>query len=383
MRPDAVLTALPSKPKRGTPGRRPLRGRLLPKPQALARNGRVSWQTCSAFLYGKRQTIYFKTLDAQRYRACGTRLLRVIVVRVDAGRSPVRIFFCTDASLSIVDILETYAGRWAIEVCFRDLKQLLGFADSSARKREAAERTAPFVGYIYTTLVLWFAQHAWQSSVALPPVRPWFPHKRGLCFADVLRAAQRTLLHLDVLDPARSIDDLRRSTARSRDALPASRKKTANSKAHPASEGRIRPKPESEAGAGTRAPALRRRRAAGRVAPLRVRKPATISRGNVVFHAESLKPEVCTGETPRARLLIRNARRPFPSFRDLTNECSPLSARRIAEEKIRVCIEYESDRASPERSFVPCCPESCCCHDSRALRRQPGASSSNSRALER
>jgi SRSO17 transposase len=225
MRPDAVLTALPSKPKPGTPGRRPVRGQLLPKPQALARNGRVPWQTCSAFLYGKRQTIHFKTVDAQWYRACGTRLLRVIVVRVDAGQSPVRVFFCTDATLSIVDILETYAGRWAIEVCFRDLKQLLGFADSSARKREAVERTAPFVGYIYTTLVLWFAEHAWQSSVALPPVRPWYPHKKGLCFADILRAAQRTLIHLDVLDPARSIDNLRRSTARSRGAL-ADRRKT-------------------------------------------------------------------------------------------------------------------------------------------------------------
>lgn len=182
-------------------------------PQKLARNGRVPWLSCSAFIYGKLQTIHYKTIDAQWYRACGTGLVRVVVVRIDAGQIPLRVFFCTDASLTSVHILETYAGRWGIEVCFRDLKQLLGFADSSARKREAVERTAPFSGYIYTTLVLWFAQHAWQSPAAIPRVRPWYPHKKGLCFADILRAAQRTLIHLDVLDPASSIEDLRKSNA--------------------------------------------------------------------------------------------------------------------------------------------------------------------------
>jgi len=214
MRPDAVLTALPGERKHGARGRRPVRGKLLPKPEKLARNARIPWQTCSALLYGKQQTVHYKTIDAQWYRACGVGLVRVIVVRVDTGRIKLRVFFCTDASLSVVHILETYAGRWAIEVCFRDLKQLLGFADSSARKQQAVERTAPFVGFIYTTLVLWFAQHAWQSAAATPPVRPWYRNKKGLCFADVLRTAQRTFAHLDVLDPASSLDDLRKSEVR-------------------------------------------------------------------------------------------------------------------------------------------------------------------------
>jgi hypothetical protein len=211
MRPDAVLTALPGKRKRGARGRPPVRGKLLPKPEKLARNERIPWQTCRALLYGRQQTVHYKTIDAQWYRACGIGLVRVIVVRVDTGRINLRVFFCTDISLTVTQILETYAGRWAIEVCFRDLKQLLGFADSSARKRQAVERTAPFVGFIYTTLVLWFAQHAWQTPAAAPPVRPWYTHKKGLSFADVLRTAQRTLLHLDVLDPACSLNDLRKS----------------------------------------------------------------------------------------------------------------------------------------------------------------------------
>lgn len=213
MRPDAVLTALPPKRwrKRGRP---PKRGRVLPKPEALAKDARRPWLTCEATLYGARRTVHYKTLDAQWYRACGVGLLRIVVVKVEDGAIGLRVFFCTDATALVPVILETYAGRWAIEVCFRDLKQLLGFGDSSARKRAAVERTAPFVGLLYTALVLWFAEGVHRTSIATPPLRPWYRHKRGLCFADVLRAAQRALTPLDVLDPRRSLANLRKSSRR-------------------------------------------------------------------------------------------------------------------------------------------------------------------------
>jgi hypothetical protein len=106
--------------------------------------------------------------------------------------------------------LETYAGRWEREACFRNLKQLLGFADSSARKKAAVERTAPFVGLVYSTLILWFAAGAHRSPLAAPSLRPWYPHKRGFSFADVLRTAQRALGSIDVLDPRSSINNLRK-----------------------------------------------------------------------------------------------------------------------------------------------------------------------------
>jgi len=157
--------------------------------------------------------IQYKTLDAQWYRGTGTALVRIAVVRVVGGSLDLRVFLCTDPSQAVQTILENYAGRWATEVLFRDLKQQMGFADSSARKQAAVERTAPFAGYVYSTLVLWFADGAVTDPVATPPIRPWYRRKRGFTFADVLRAAQRTLVPLDVLDPVRSLRDLEQASS--------------------------------------------------------------------------------------------------------------------------------------------------------------------------
>jgi len=207
MRPDAVLTALPESTSGQRPGRPRRRGLLLPKPQQLANNDRQEWKTCQATLYGRRQRVRYKECCAQWYRACGTRLLRIVVVSVASGAVNLRVFFSTDATMTVAQILEGYAARWSIEVTFKNLKQLLGFADSSARKKQAVERTAPFVGMAFTILVVWFVECAHRSPLAAPPIRPWYSHKRGFSFADVLRTAQRVLAPLDVLASGRTHGD--------------------------------------------------------------------------------------------------------------------------------------------------------------------------------
>ncbi len=216
MRPDAVLTESPPQRQDHRPGRPRKRGDRMRKPEALAGDGRTCWQTCTVLLYGIQRTVHYKTCVAQWYRACGTRLLRVVVVREDQGAIGLRTFFSMDATCTVEKVLETYAGRWSIEVCFRELKQLMGFADSSARKRAAVERTAPFVALSYTMLVLWCATSMQAMKLAAPPVRPWYPHKRGLSFADVLRAGRIALGARRFLDRACDSDNLQKRRQRDR-----------------------------------------------------------------------------------------------------------------------------------------------------------------------
>jgi hypothetical protein len=209
IRPDAVLTAAPTQAERKATGRRRKRGKLLPKPEKIYESKRYPWHSAELTLYSRPTTIYYKTFQAQWYRGAGDRVGRVVIVHTEQGAISMRAFFCTDGERSALDVLTTYSGRWSIEVLFRDIKQQLGFADSSARKQAAVERVAPFVAFAYTLLVLWFADSTWMTPLATPPVRPWYAHKRHACFADVLRAAQRVLLRIDVLDPARGYDNLR------------------------------------------------------------------------------------------------------------------------------------------------------------------------------
>jgi hypothetical protein len=189
MRTDAALTAPPIKSKR-RPGRPRIQGELLPNPRELAEDRRVPWKTVSTTLYGKVRKVSFKTCVAQWYRVGSGRVFRVIVVRQFEGKAGLRAFFSTDTGLSVQQILERYSMRWAVEVAFRELKQSLGFADSSARKRASVERVAPFVAYLYSFLVLWAALKPSAQRLAAPPFRPWYSTKTDLSFEDLLRAVR-------------------------------------------------------------------------------------------------------------------------------------------------------------------------------------------------
>lgn len=208
MRPDAVLTDPPEQTEATRTGRPRKRGQLLPKPEAIAKDDRHPWQKCRVFVYRREATVRYKTFCAQWYRACGVRLLRIVIVATDGGAIPFRVFFSTDATLDVPTIIATYGARWSIEAFFREAKQLLGFADSQARKKEAVLRVAPFVGLLYSALVVWFLEGACRSPLAAPPVRPWYTHKKGFSFQDILRTARRTVAPVNVLDPGSDIHNL-------------------------------------------------------------------------------------------------------------------------------------------------------------------------------
>lgn len=208
MRPDAVLTKRPSPPKKGQRGRRRKRGDPIAKPSAIARDQDLPWKRCKVTLYGHERVIEYKHGLAQWYRACETRLLHIVIVKVPTGTVGIRVFFSTDPKMSVQDLLQGYSLRWAIEVTFRDLKQLFGLADSSARKQPAVERTAPFFGLVFSLLVVWYSLHVYRASVAVLPVRPWYHHKRGHSFADILRAARRVLRSAEVLDLLSALGNL-------------------------------------------------------------------------------------------------------------------------------------------------------------------------------
>jgi len=134
MRPDAVLTTAPEEVRGQRKARRPrVRGKRLPTPRELAWAPDTLWHEAPARLYRAERTARYSECVAQWYRACGARLLKVVTVPVDTGSQELQVFFCTDPKVSAAYLLERYASRWGIEITFRDLKQHLGFTETSAR----------------------------------------------------------------------------------------------------------------------------------------------------------------------------------------------------------------------------------------------------------
>jgi hypothetical protein len=104
--------------------------------------------------------------------------------------------------------------RWSIEVFFREAKQLLGFADSCARLSTSVLRVAPLVGMMYSVLVVWFIECPDARRATVLPVRPWYGHKRGLSFADILSSARRVIGSRKVLKEVYVHANLNNATAR-------------------------------------------------------------------------------------------------------------------------------------------------------------------------
>lgn len=171
----------------GGRGRRRKKGERLPSPLQMAQDRTSPWIKTTVHLYGKRVPVWYKSCDAFWYSSAGPRLLRIVVVRDPSHRRRDDCFFSTDLTLSPVEILQTFSLRWPLEVCFRDVKQFLGFEDPQNRVSPATRRTAPLIFYIYDLVVLWYAQSGYRLAPQAALPRFWYRRKSSTSFEDLLR----------------------------------------------------------------------------------------------------------------------------------------------------------------------------------------------------
>jgi hypothetical protein len=115
---NAALYELPPLQTTGR-GRRRKKGARLSSPLQMAQDPQSSWIKTTVYLYGRKVKVCYKSIDALWYSSAGSRLLRVVVVHDPSGRRRDDCFFSTDLTLKPTQILETFAQRWPLEVCFR------------------------------------------------------------------------------------------------------------------------------------------------------------------------------------------------------------------------------------------------------------------------
>jgi hypothetical protein len=216
--PAPLDAALYSTAERPSPKGRPRRkGYRIASPRARLAQRR-GFEAREVALYGRSVRVRLASLRCIWYPSAGASPVRLVITRDRRRSRDGRAYVCTDPALSAEAVLGIYALRWRLEVCFRDLKQEMGFEDArngwwrrpAGRRddacrapirphthpgRRAVERTAPFAGLAYAAVVAWYLDHgAPQLDVARAKQHaPWYRHKRDVSFRDMLRACRRAI----------------------------------------------------------------------------------------------------------------------------------------------------------------------------------------------
>jgi hypothetical protein len=205
----ALYTPAPPK-QRGQMGRPRVRGKRVASPGACAKAKNAPWNNVTVHVYGRTVTVRVLVIDALWYVAAGGELVRQIVVRGFPGHERDDVFVSTDPKLCPVEIIESFSKRWSLEVTFHETKGRLGLEDPQNRTERAVERTAPLALVSYSLVVLWYALHGQRTRAAKLPALPWYAHKAGVTFSDMLATLRRASWRERLLDPGASVTDLRK-----------------------------------------------------------------------------------------------------------------------------------------------------------------------------
>ena len=191
LRRDAALyEAAP--PRTGKRGRPRLKGERLPTPPELAKAAAArNWKSVEVDVRGRTVQRLVLVRDVLWYRVNKHDLVRLVTVRDPAGVEPDDFFITTDRTATGAQTASRYAGRWSIEVCFRDIKQDLGGHQPETWKRQGPERAACLSLWLHGLIWCWYIDTHPTGRTWIP--RPWYRNKATPSFLDALAALRRVL----------------------------------------------------------------------------------------------------------------------------------------------------------------------------------------------
>lgn len=195
VRKDAALY-VPPPPKTGLRGRPAKKGDRLPTIAQIAADG-AGWTPTTATRYAKTEPLKLRDLRCLWYEALNDTPCRLILVADPADPTRAQLaLITTDPGSTPAQIIERYADRWSIEVCFQDAKHVFGVGQARNRVPLAVERTAPFGFLTMTLTILWYALCGHHPDVVSErrARAPWYLTKANPSIADMLAKLRRTII---------------------------------------------------------------------------------------------------------------------------------------------------------------------------------------------
>ena len=179
IRRDAKFFFLPQ--SQALTGRKRLYGQAAPTPEALLADPSCAFQIVQAQLGARTCQFKVKALGPLRaLQAGGAQNVQLLVIaplgyRLRKGskllyRQPA-FLICTDPTLSLQTLLQSYLWRWDIELNFRDQKSLLGLGQAQVRNPNSVQLQPAAAVAAYALLLLAAAQANLQA-LSRPKWRP-------------------------------------------------------------------------------------------------------------------------------------------------------------------------------------------------------------------
>lgn len=190
LRRDAALFNLPPRREKGQRGRPRKKGERLPTPLEMA-TAQVGWRRVETEERGKARKRLALTRVALWYWVCGETPILVVISRDAEGRERDDFLFTTDLSASPGEVIARYAGRWAIEDTFRNVKQYLGGQDPQTWRGKGPQRATALSFLLYSLVWHWYirtqgTRRSWRPL-------PWYQKKATPSFLDALASLRGVL----------------------------------------------------------------------------------------------------------------------------------------------------------------------------------------------
>jgi hypothetical protein len=212
----AVYDPTPLPQPKSKPGRKPQKGPRLPSPKeaaakadaAVPEEGLWLWQPVQALAYGLSRTLKVLAYTVVWPHVLGTRQIRLVLVRDPDGKFEDTYLFTTKLEALPAWVIETFAKRWAVEVAFRDSKQVLDIEGPQHWCQQSIEKLAPWVWLMQGVILLWYVSEGHKLPEAKEVEALMGPWDSPTSLRHMLRVLRRATLNLSINANSSDCEDL-------------------------------------------------------------------------------------------------------------------------------------------------------------------------------
>ena len=188
---DAALYAAPPRRKKNTKGRPRVKGKKLPSPQDIVQRTKQRQKLTVNWYGGQSRRVEVVTGRGHWYQS-GAGRVEVLWVFVHdlTGTHRDEDFFTTDVTHRAQQVIETFTGRWSIEVTFQEVRAHLGVETTRGGIERTVLRAEPCLFGLDSVVALWYAAQPARDRENLEPT--WVG-KTTVTFSDAITLVRRDL----------------------------------------------------------------------------------------------------------------------------------------------------------------------------------------------